>query len=116
MVKLSVNYTVFFEVRLTYSWWYVQLSTVSNEIYFFMPTKEMFRFKVCRQVSVPIWSVEIRLFCIASQRVEEKSTISKLVWCWPPYRKALAVRKGLLNILRVIYNVYIILLHPICQV
>ena len=39
-----------------------------------MPTKEMFRFKVCRQVSVPIWSVEInslRLFCIASHRVEK---------------------------------------------
>ena len=34
MVKLSVNYTVYFEVRLTSSWWYVQLSTVSNEIYF----------------------------------------------------------------------------------
>ena len=63
-----------------------------------MPTKEMFRFKVCRQVSVPVWSVKInslRPFCIASQRVKEKSTISKLVWCWPPYRKPLAVRKGL---------------------
>ena len=38
----------------------------------------MFRFKVCRQVSVPVWSVKInslRLLCIASQRVEEKSTI-----------------------------------------
>ena len=63
-----------------------------------MPTKEMFRFKVCRQVYVPVWSVKInslRLLCIASQRVEEKSTISKLVWCWPPYRKPLTVRKGL---------------------
>ena len=46
-----------------------------------MPTKEMFRFKVCRQVSVPVWSVKInslRLLCIASQRVEEKSTIQNL--------------------------------------
>ena len=63
-----------------------------------MPTKEMFRFKVCRKVSVPVWSVKInilRLFCIASQRVKEKSAVSKLVWCWPPYRKPLAVRKGL---------------------
>ena len=75
----------------------VQLSTISDVIFFFMLTKEMFRFKVCRQVSVPVWSVKInslRLFCIASQRVEEKSTISKLVWCWPPYGKPLAVRKG----------------------
>ena len=53
MVKLSVNYTVYFKVRLTSSCWYVQLSTVSNVI-FFMPTKEMFRFKVCRQVSGPV--------------------------------------------------------------
>ena len=63
-----------------------------------MLTKEMFRFKVCRQVSVPVWSVKInslRLFCIASQRVEEKSTISKFERCCPPYRKPLAVRKGL---------------------
>ena len=92
-----------------------------------MPTKEMFRFKVCRQVSVPVWSVKInslQLFCIASQRAKEKSTISKVVWCWPPYRKPLAVRKGLHYLggkmatehLRIIYNVYIILLHPICQV
>ena len=63
-----------------------------------MPTKEMFRFKDCRQVSIAFWSVKINslsLFCIASQRVKEKSTISKLVWCSPPYRKPLAVRKGL---------------------
>ena len=54
----------------------------------------------CRQLSIPVWHVKINsllqsfFFCIASQRVEENSTISKLVLCLPPHRKPLAVRKG----------------------
>ena len=39
-VKLSVNCTVYFEVRLTSSSWYVQLSTISDVIYFLCQQKK----------------------------------------------------------------------------
>ena len=65
------------------SCWYVQLSTVSNYVISF------FFFSCLFGV------LKSTVFCVLSvSELKRMVTISKLGWCWPPYRKPLAVWKG----------------------